>query len=120
MFGKGTDINHSIREVTERGNQPHRPAYGTELEKQNYKVFLSTKVPKPQTENIKKARNSENVQKMLDGVRPNEEFEIATKDHSTAYLNVQRNTRPRDLLVKLEEDNLKKTAAEADRLTCKW
>jgi hypothetical protein len=90
VFGSGTDINHSIKEVIDRGNKPHHPAYGKELEKQNYKVFLQTKVPIPQTDNLKKARNSENVQKMLDGIRPNEDFEIATKDHSTVYLTARK------------------------------
>jgi hypothetical protein len=82
VFGSGTDINHSIKEVIDRGNKPHHPAYG--------KVFLQTKVPIPQTDNLKKARNSENVQKMLDGIRPNEDFEIATKDHSTVYLTARK------------------------------
>ena len=77
-------------------------------------------MPIPQTENLKKARNSENVQKMLDGIRPNEDFEIATKDHSTVYLTARKDQRPKELLQKLEADNLKKTAAEAERNTCKW
>ena len=61
-------------------------------------MFLQTKVPGPQTWNLKLARGSENVQKMLDGIRPNEDFEIATKDFSTAYLDVRKDTRPKELL----------------------
>ena len=69
-------MNSSIAEVIERSTKTHGPAYGTELKKQNYQVFLQPKVPTTQKDNLKKARGSENVQKILDGIRPNAELEI--------------------------------------------